>query len=85
MADHFTPDADRIRRDRDELERLRRWSVAAPTDPDARLLFARKLLDCRRADEAIHEIRAVIAMVPNHLEARKLLESAHTLQTAEPA
>jgi hypothetical protein len=55
-----------------------------PTDPDARLLFARKLLDCREADEAIVEIRAVIAMFPNHLEARKLLESAHTLQISEP-
>jgi hypothetical protein len=65
------------------LERLRRWAGAVPTDPDARLLFARKLLDCRRADEAILEIRAVISMVPNHLEARKLLESAHALQVSE--
>jgi hypothetical protein len=44
------------------------------------LLFARKLLDCRQVDQAILEIRAVIAMFPNHLEARKLLESAHALQ-----
>jgi hypothetical protein len=84
MADHSTSDADRTRKNQDELERLRRWSGAVPTDPDARLLFARKLLDCQRVDEAILEIRAVIALVPNHLEARKLLESAHTLQISEP-
>jgi len=44
------------------------------------LAFARKLLECRRTEEAILEIRAVIAMVPNHLEARKLLESVRGLQ-----
>ena len=84
MANHCTSDADREQKDRDELERLRRWSGAAPTDPDARLLLARKLLDCRCPDEAIREIRAVISMVPNHLEARKLLESALALQISEP-
>ena len=68
--------------DRKDLERLRRSVGAVPTDPDTRLLFAKKLLDCRRADEAIVEIRAVIAMFPNHLEARKLLESAHGLRVS---
>ena len=82
MADHRTSDVDRLQRDLDELERLRRWSRVVPTDPEVRLIFARKLLDCRRAEEAILEIRAVITMVPNHLEARKLLESAHALQSA---
>jgi hypothetical protein len=77
MTDHFTFDG--ACRDED-LDRLRRWSALTPADPDARLAFARKLLDCRKADEAILEIRAVIAMVPNHLEARKLLESARALQ-----
>lgn len=80
MADPSKSDADPARTIPDELERLRRQAAAVPTDPDTRLLFARKLLDCRRADEAILEIRAVIAMFPNHLEARKLLESAHTFQ-----
>jgi hypothetical protein len=70
-------DVDRIQKD---LEQLRRLASLAPTDPDTRLAFARKLLDYRKADEAILEIRAVIALVPNHLEARKLLESAHELQ-----
>jgi len=80
MADLCKPDADHARKDRDELERLRRCSGAVPSDPDTRLLFARKLLDCQQADDAILEIRAVIAMFPNHLEARKLLESAHELR-----
>jgi hypothetical protein len=66
--------------DHEGLEQLRRRAALIPTDPDVRLTFAKKLLDCRKVDEAILEIRAVIAMVPNHLEARKLLESAHELQ-----
>ena len=65
------------------LDRLRRWSALAPTDPDARLALARKLLECKIVDEAILEIRAVITMLPNHLEARKLLESAHELRVSE--
>jgi hypothetical protein len=80
MADLCKSDADHSRKDRDELERLRRCSGAVPSDPDTRLLFARKLLDCERADDAILEIRAVIAMFPNQLEARKLLEFAHELR-----
>jgi predicted Zn-dependent protease len=74
------PRKSHIDRTHQELERLRRLSALAPTDPDTRLAFARKLLDCRKADEAIPEIRAVIAMVPNHLEAWKLLESTHEFQ-----
>ncbi len=81
MTDPCKSEADLAQQD---LERLRRWSALAPTDPDARLAFARKLLDCRQADKAIVEIRAVIAMVPNHLEARKLLECAHALQLLGP-
>jgi predicted Zn-dependent protease len=77
MIDPCKSDVDRMHED---LKHLRRLSALAPNDPDTRLAFARKLLDCRKADEAILEIRAVIAMVPNHLEARKLLESAHELQ-----
>jgi len=77
MIDPCKSDVDRIQKD---LDQLRRLSMLAPTDPDTRLAFARKLLECRKPDEAIPEIRAVIAMVPNHLEARKLLESAHELQ-----
>jgi hypothetical protein len=80
MADPSKSDADPARTIQDELDRLRRRAGAVPADPDTRLLFARKLLDCRQVDEAILEIRAVIAMFPNHLEARKLLESAHALQ-----
>jgi hypothetical protein len=83
MTDPCKSESDRAKEDRDELEQLRRWSRAVPTDPDARLLFVRKLLHCQRSDEAILEIRAVIALFPNHLEARKLLESAHALQISE--
>jgi hypothetical protein len=80
MGESSKSDVDRIQRD---LEQLRRWAALTPADPDARLAFARILLECRKADEAILEIRAVIAMIPNHLEARKLLESAHELQLSE--
>ena len=80
MAEPSKSGADPAPTVRDELERLRRQAGAVPADPDTRLLFARKLLDCRRVDEAIAEIRAVIAMFPNHLEARKLLESAHAIR-----
>lgn len=84
MTGSCKSDANCTQEDRDKLERLRRFSGAVPADPDARLLFVRKLLDCRRADEAVLEIRAVIAMFPNHLEARKLLESAYALQLSGP-
>ncbi len=66
MTDPCKPDTDRPQ---EALDELRRWSALVPTDPDARLALARKLLECRRADEAIPEIRAVIAMCPNHLDA----------------
>jgi hypothetical protein len=84
MTDPGKSGPDRARTNQDELERLRRWAGAVPTDPDIRLLFARKLLDCRRVDEALQEIRAVLAKFPNHSEARKLLESAHVIQISEP-
>jgi hypothetical protein len=79
MADPSKSGADAARVT-DELERLRRRAGAVPADPDTRLFFAKKLLDYRQVDEAIVEIRAVIAMFPNHLEARKLLELAHALR-----
>jgi Flp pilus assembly protein TadD len=76
MTDYCTSDGDYTR---GELEQLRRWSALTPTDAEARMALARKLLHYGKADEAILEVRAVIAMAPNHLEARKLLESAHAL------
>jgi len=69
---------------REDLVRLRRLASLAPHDPDLRLGLARRLLDFWQADEAIEEIRSVIAMVPNHLEARKLLERALALQLSKP-
>ena len=66
-----------------DLVRLRRLASLAPHDPDLRLGFARRLLDSWKADEAIEEIRSVIAMAPNHLEARKLLERALALQLSK--
>lgn len=68
----------------EDLPRLRRLVALAPLDPELRLDLARELLECWRADEAIAEIRGVIAMVPNHLEARKLLARAHALQLSRP-
>ena len=77
MTDRPKSDVDRMLED---LEQLRRLSARAPTDPDTRLAFARKLLDSRKPEEAVLEIRAVIALVPNHLAAWKLLESVRELQ-----
>jgi len=69
---------------RDDLIRLRRLASLAPHDPDLRLGLASKLLDLWQADEAVEHIREVIAMAPNHLEARKLLQKALALQLSNP-
>jgi hypothetical protein len=66
-----------------DLVRLRRLSSLAPNDPDLRLKLADRLLNTSFLDDAIYEIRAVIAMAPNHLEARKLLEKAIAQQVAK--
>lgn len=58
------------------LGRLRRVAKLAPQDPELRLALARALLDNSSTEEAIDQIQSVIAMSPNHLEARKLLETA---------
>ena len=58
------------------LSRLRRVARLAPQDPELRLMLARALLDNSLMDEAIEQLRSVISMSPNHLEARKLLELA---------
>ena len=81
MENRYKADGDCAR---DDLVRLRRLASLAPHDPDLRLGLARRLLDFWQADAAIEEIRAVIAMVPNHLEARKLLEQALALQLSKP-
>lgn len=81
MKTHCIADGDRAR---DDLVRLRRLASLAPHDPDLRLGLAIKLLDFWQADAAIEEIRAVIAMVPNHLQARKLLERALAQQLSKP-
>ena len=81
MKIHCTANGDRAR---DSLDRLCRLASLAPHDPDLRLGLAKKLLDFWQADAAIEEIRAVIAMVPNHLQARKLLERALAQQLSKP-
>ena len=58
------------------VERLRRVARLAPQDPELRLALARAPLEDSLAAEAIEQLRSVIAMSPNHLEARKLLELA---------
>lgn len=81
MKDPSAPNSDRVRGD---LPRLRRLVSLAPRDPDLRLGLARRLLDCWQADQAIEELRAVIAIAPNHLDARKLLERALAIQFSRP-
>jgi Flp pilus assembly protein TadD len=58
------------------LGRLRRVAKLAPQDPELRLALARALVDNSLIEEAIDQIQYVIAMSPNHLDARKLLETA---------
>lgn len=61
---------------KEDLALARRLADLAPHDPDLRLSLAKKLLDFNLLEAAIAEIRAVVAMAPNHLEARKLLQHA---------
>lgn len=61
---------------RRKVAELRRVSGKAPNDPDLRMAVARLLLDLRLRDAAAAELRAVIAMTPNSLEARHLLDLA---------
>jgi predicted Zn-dependent protease len=58
------------------LGRLRRVAKLAPQDPELQLRLARALFDNSLTDEAIDQLRSVISMSPNHLEARKVLELA---------
>ena len=67
------------------LGRLRRVAKLAPQDPELRLMLARALLDNSLTDEAIDQLRSVISMSPNHLEARKLLELALHLPILRPS
>jgi tetratricopeptide (TPR) repeat protein len=63
-----------------KLSRLRRMVLLAPHDPEFRYQLARQLFEFSLLDEAIDLIRGVIAMSPNHLDARKLLQRALRLQ-----
>src|ERR1035438_3629406 len=58
----------------ESLGRLRRVAGLAPKDPELRLALAQALLENSLPDEAIDQLRSVITMSPNHLEARKLLD-----------
>lgn len=60
----------------ESLGRLRRIAGLAPKDPELRLALAQALLENSLPDEAIDQLRSVITMAPNHLEARKLLDIA---------
>jgi hypothetical protein len=68
-----------------KLAELRRLSALAPGDPDLRLTLARLLLDLEMWDAAELELRAVVTMVPNSLEARQLLDLALRRKEARPA
>jgi len=65
------------------LSRLRRIVGRAPQDPELRYLLARQLVDSSLVDEAIELAKSVIAMSPNHLAARKLLERALKLRSSQ--
>lgn len=56
--------------------RLKRLIQLAPKDADLRYHLARQLVAASQFDEAIPMLRSIIALVPNHLEARKLLDVA---------
>lgn len=58
----------------DNLAKLRRFAQLAPQDPEVHLALARELLAKSEMEEAALELHTVIALVPNHLEARKLLD-----------
>jgi Flp pilus assembly protein TadD len=57
-----------------KLTKLRRYAQLAPKDPEVHLALARELVEGSQAKEAATELQTVIALSPNHLEARKLLE-----------
>lgn len=65
------------------IARLRHLTSLAPQDPDLRLQLAQRLISASRIEEAVKEIRAAIAMAPNHLEARKLLKDTMALHLPE--
>lgn len=56
--------------------RLKRLVQLAPQNADLRHQLARQLVAASRFDEAIPMLHSIIALVPNHLEARKLLDAA---------
>lgn len=68
-----------------KVAELRRLSAKAPSDPDLRLALARVLLELEMWDAAEAELRAVIAMAPNSLEARELLDLALRRQASRSA
>jgi|GEM_PF-3717497 len=56
--------------------KLKRLIQLAPQDADLRYRLARQLVESSQFDEAVPLLRSIIALVPNHLEARKLLDLA---------
>lgn len=68
--------ADQNRTQARELSRLRQLVTLAPNDPDLRLDLAEVLLQHGFHEDAAVQVRAAIALAPNHLEARKLLDRA---------
>ncbi len=64
------------------LSRLRRLVQLAPHDPELRYQLAQQLFESSLLEESIDLIQSVIALSPNHLDARKLLDRALRLQPA---
>jgi Flp pilus assembly protein TadD len=55
------------------LDILRKRLLVAPHDADLRLELAHALFALNHLEDATVELRKVIALSPNHLEARKFL------------
>lgn len=64
--------------------RLKRLIQLAPQDTDLRYHLARQLVATSQFHEAIPILRSIIAVAPNHLEARKLLDAALHPQVSRP-
>ncbi|MEX2299768.1 MAG: tetratricopeptide repeat protein [Bryobacterales bacterium] len=72
--------------ERTQLRELRHRLSLAPHNTALRLRLAQWLAEHGRRNEALEELRTLVRLDPNHLEARKLREElARGSKTAKPA
>jgi len=60
-------------RSHEALDLLRKRALVAPHDADLRLKLVNAMVSLDLLQDAAEELRKIIALNPNHLEARKLL------------